>query len=120
MVVWRDGELEVERVFCVELREIWQHRRGVFRPEDDAVDILRPQRDAADLLAVEWVDGVDESRADAVHEPRCIESRDVRPATGTDNRRGHFLSRGNVSIVEKEQMTFESKNCEVSLRANGR
>ena len=62
-----------------------KHRRGILRPEDDAVNVLRPQRDAADLLAVERVDRVDEARADAVHEPRCIESRNIGPAAGTDD-----------------------------------
>lgn len=85
VAVRRDGELEVERVLRAELCEMRQHRRGVLGPEDDAVDVLRPQRDAADLFAVKWVDRVDEPRADAVHEPRCIESRNVGPAAGTDD-----------------------------------
>ena len=85
VAVRRDGELEVERVLRAELFEMWQHRRGILRPEDDAVDVFRPQRDAADLFAVKWVDCVDEPRADAVHEPRCIESRNIGPAAGTDD-----------------------------------
>ena len=85
VAVRRDGELEVERVHRAELCEMRKHRRGILRPEDDAVNVLRPQRDAADLLAVERVDRVDEARADAVHEPRCIESRNIGPAAGTDD-----------------------------------
>ena len=85
MAVRCDGELEVERILRVELDEMRQHRRGILRPEDDAIGIFGPQRDAADLFAVEWVDRVDEAFVDAVHEPRCIESRNVRPAAGTDD-----------------------------------
>ena len=91
--VGRDGELEI---ICVvlELREARHERRGVLRPEDDRVHVLRTQAHAPLLPRIHRIarDGV--SLAHAAQEPLRVTRRYVRAAARADyHRRARVTAR---------------------------
>ena len=85
-VVGRDGELEV---ICVvrELREARHERRGVLRPEDDCVRVLRAQAHAPLLPRIHRIARDGEALAHAAQEPLRVTRRYVRAAARADYHR---------------------------------
>lgn len=84
--VGRDGELEI---ICVvrELREARHERRGVLRPEDDRVHVLRAQAHAPLLPRIHRIARNGEALAHSAQEPLRVTRRYVRAAARADYHR---------------------------------